>query len=259
MRPSTVAAIVILPFPSVASAQGLSARATPVADLVQHTPDGFRFQPPRVTFGMRVGFNLARAGSGVFDLATEQLTLDRTDFSAFMGAGEIGITVSGPIDVVFGTAHARISRASEFRDFVDQNDLPIRQQTTFSQTPITAAVRLYLTPRGRRIGRFAWVPARLSPYVGAGGGVVHYTFQQVGSFVDFQNLDIFEDAFESSGWAPLAVFMTGLDYSLSDRVVINTDVRYQVASGGLDNRFAGFTDGIDLNGLQISGGVRLRL
>jgi hypothetical protein len=95
--------------------------------------------------------------------------------------------------------------------------------------------------------------------VGAGGGMMHYSFRQVGSFVDYQDLSIFDETFESDGWTPLAMVMAGLDFSISPRVVLNTDARYHWASADLNQDFIDFTDGIDLSGIQLSLGFLFRL
>lgn len=232
--------------------------AASTAATVSQDPDGFLFAPPMVRLGMRFGFNFARAASGVFDLATDELTLDRSDFGGFAVGGDLAIRVTDPVDIVLSATHVSSSSKSEFREWEDGDGLPITQRTTFSQTPLTASARFYLTPRGRRIGRFAWVPAKFSPYVGAGGGWIHYQFKQNGSFVDFVDLSIFDATLQSSGWAPVGLVNGGADISLNQRVTFNADVRYQFASADLEQDFISFTDGIDLNGLQLSVGVHFR-
>jgi len=222
-------------------------------------PRGFLFQRPIAQIGLRGGFSLARTSSSLFDFTTEQLTLDRSDFNAVSVGGDLAFRVMDPVDLVFSFTYSSTSKTSEFRDYVDQDDLPITQRTTFTQVPLTASIRAYLMPRGREIGRFAWVPSSFAPYIGAGGGAVRYTFRQVGSFVDYQDLSIFDTTFESYGWSPLAVVMAGMDFSLGPRVVLNTDARYHWASGELSRDFADFDDGIDLSGLQLSLGVLFRL
>jgi outer membrane protein W len=77
--------------------------------------------------------------------------------------------------------------------------------------------------------------------------------------VDFQDLSVFDDTFESDGWTPVALVMAGLDYSLGPRVVLNGDVRYHFASADMNRDFTSFSDGIDLSGLQLSLGVHFRL
>jgi K+ transporter len=84
---------------------------------------------------------------------------------------------------VFGASHAGTSKASEFRDWVGEDDLPIAQTTSLSRTPLTASVRIFPIPRGQRVGEHAWVPASFSPYFGVGGGAVLYTLEQTLSYL----------------------------------------------------------------------------
>jgi hypothetical protein len=233
------------------------AAAAPSAVATEQDPDGFLFTPPIVRIGMRAGFNFARASSGVFDLATDELTLDRGDFGGFAIGGDLALRLAEPVDLVFSVTHMSSSTRSEFRDW-DEDGVPITQRTKFGQTPLTAAARVYLTSRGRQIGQFAWVPAKFSPYVGAGGGAIHYQFEQSGSFVDFVDLSIFDATLESSGWAPVGLVNAGADITLNPRVTLNTDLRYQFASAEMAGSFIDITDDIDLNGLQLSLGVHFR-
>lgn len=257
-------AAALLWWPARATAQEAAPspdRLTPqthAAVAARQDPDGFLFGPPVVRLGMRFGFNFARAASGVFDLATDELTLDRGDFGGFAIGGDIAIRVTDPVDIVLSATHISSSSKSEFQDWEDQDGLPITQRTTFSQTPLTASARFYLMPRGRQIGRFAWIPEKFAPYVGAGGGAIYYQFKQNGSFVDFVDLSIFDATLQSSGWASVAMVNAGADLSLNQRVTFNGDVRYQFASADMDQDFRDFTDGIDLNGLQLSVGVHFR-
>jgi opacity protein-like surface antigen len=221
-------------------------------------PDGFLFAPPVVRIGMRAGFNFARAASGVFDLATDELTLERGDFGGFAIGGDAAFRVADPVELVFSATFLTSTSRSDSREYENQDGSPITQRTTFSQVPLTAQVRVYLASRGRQIGRFAWVPSKFAPYVGAGGGAIRYDFEQSGSFVDFEDLSIFEATLESSGWAPVALVNAGADLTLTPRVTLNADVRYQFASAEMTGSYLGITDDIDLNGLQLSVGVHLR-
>jgi hypothetical protein len=229
----------------------------------QRPPDGgpgFLFHAPRVTLGLRGGFNLRSAARGeIGTLFTDTLTLGRGAFNAFSIAGDLGVTVAGPVELVLSGGYTRTSASSEYQNWVDQNDEPIPQVTQLETVPLTVAARWYLTARGRRIGHFVWMPARVMPYVGVGGGAIRYALRQEGSFVDFQDLSIFTDTFESFGWAPVGLVMVGTDYSLGTRGVLNADVRYFRAKAGLHQDFAAFTDGIDLSGVQVSLGLQVRI
>jgi opacity protein-like surface antigen len=219
---------------------------------------GFLFRAPLVNVALRGGFNFARAGSDLFDLATEQLTLEKSDFGAFIVGADIGVHVTDRFDIVGGFAHMSTSKTSEYRDWEDENELPITQRTRFSQTPLTLGARFYLVPRGRQIGQFVWIPATVSPYVGASVGVARWEWKQDGSWVDFENFGIFDDTFESNGWTPIGQGIAGFDYSLATRVILNTEARYTFGSGELGRDFDPSFDSLDLSGLQLSMGLKFR-
>ncbi|HSH74191.1 MAG TPA: hypothetical protein VLA09_00690, partial [Longimicrobiales bacterium] len=111
--------------------------------------------------------------------------------------------------------------------------------------------------RGRSIGRFAWVPARLTPYVGAGVGVVSYDFLQAGDFVDFQTFDVYGDTLETSGSGASVHGSVGADFALGKQFFLTGEARYTFASGSVRGAYADF-DRIDLAGLQLLVGLAVR-
>src|SRR5258705_213548 len=144
----------------------------------QTAGDGFLFHTPVFTWGIHGGFDRAIAGGDVFSFVTQQLTLDRGDFSSATFGTNLALPVSRSNDIVFDIGYARVSRGSEFRKWVDQNNLPIQQTTSLLRVPVTLGVRHYLSTRGRSIGRFAWIPAARATYVGFGAGLMRYDFHQ---------------------------------------------------------------------------------
>jgi hypothetical protein len=218
---------------------------------------GFLFKPLTGSVIVRAGFDHANAGSDIFSFTTEQLTLSRGDFSGATFGADLSFRLAPRVDLMVGTSYAGRSRLSEFRHFVDQDNLPIQQTTTFQRVPVTAGLKLYILPRGQRIGHLAWVPARLTPYVGGGGGALWYRFRQKGDFVDADTREIFTDTFSSSGWTPEAHALAGLELSLSPRVALVTEGRYTWASARMSDDFANF-DRIDLSGFSATVGLALR-
>ena len=220
--------------------------------------DGFLFRPPIGSLTVRAGFDRALAGSDVFAFATDQLTLSRGDFGAFSVGADLAFSLRPRLDLALGAAYAGSRAPSEFRRFVDQDDRPIEQTTTLRRVPITATLKGYLAPRGRSIGRFAWLPARYAPYVGAGGGVMWSRFRQEGDFVDFDTNEVFADDLTSSHWTPTAHGVAGVDYSLGPRFAVTGEGRYTWARADLsDEYFAGF-DPIDLSGVSATVGLSVR-
>ena len=224
----------------------------------QRAGDGFLFHVPIGTWGVRGGVNLASANSDVFAFVTDQLTLDRSDFNAPAVGTNIAIRLSGANDIVLDVGYSTVSRGSEFRHWVDQNDQPIEQTTSLRRIPITLGFRHYVTSRGRSVGQFAWIPSRRSLYVGLGAGIMEYKFHQVGDFIDFTTLNVFHDEFTSQDWTAVAQANAGLDLALGDFVLLNTEARYSWAKAPMSSDYVGFNR-IDLSGVSVTAGFSFRL
>jgi opacity protein-like surface antigen len=239
------------------AALALTAALTLPAAAAAQGGDGFLFRPPIGSFTLRGGVDRALGNSDVFEFAHERLTLGSNAFTGFNVGADLAINLSNRVDVVLGVSHARSSARSEFRRFVGEDDLPIEQTTGLARTPVTVSVRAYLAPRGRAVGRFAWIPARVSPYVGVGGGSMWYRFAQEGEFVDEETLDVFRATLRSSSWTPTAHGLAGAEFSLSPRVALTTEARYSWARADMSDDFRDF-DRIDLSGLVATAGLSLR-
>lgn len=216
----------------------------------------FLFGRPSGSIAVRGSWNIAGAGSDLFDFVTEQLTVDKSDFNGPGIGGDFAWSLTPRLDTEFGVFFARSSQASEYRDFVDNDLMPITQSTSLKTIQIMASLRYALSPRGRDLSRFAWVPAKVVPYVGAGGGAIYYEFRQSGDFVDFQDLSVFTDVFRSNGWAPSVHAFGGVDIRLYRGLYTSVEGRYTKASGKLGTDFIDF-DPIDLSGFRLSAGINL--
>ena len=198
------------------------------------------------------------AGGDIFNFVTKQLTLSRSDFSSATFGTNLALWVSPRTDLVFDFSYANSSRGSEFRDWIDNNNQAITQTTSLRRMPITVGVRHYLGPRGRAIGRFAWIPAAQTPYLGVGAGYMRYQFQQAGDFVNFSDSTVFTDAFESKAWTPVLHALAGMDFALGRFFLFNGELRYTWARGPMGRDYQGFNK-IDLSGLSATAGLSIRL
>ena len=229
----------------------------PLASTAAGQSADFLFRQPKVSLAVRGGWAVPRAGSEIFDFTTDRLTVEQKDFAGLAVQGELTLRVTDQLDVALGVGYSQSRIRSEFRDFVEDNDLPIEQTTRFWRTPIEGGVKGYLRDRGRRISRFAWVPYSWTPYFAAGAGAMVYGFEQSGDFVDYQTLDIFTKNFRSEGTTPTAHVAAGLDLSVGPHVLATGEGRYQWARAEMSRDFVGF-DPIDLSGFQVTVGVAVR-
>ena len=159
------------------------------------------------------------------------------------------------MSLIFSLDYQRRTKDSMFREFVDENDLPITQSTRLEQLPLTGGIKFLLLPRGRSVGRFAWLPSRAVPYIGAGAGVLWYRFEQEGDFVDESSLEIFPARLSSSGWAPTAYAGGGVDIHVLGSAFLTLDLRYSWAKPELDRDFVGFAP-MNLSGLRTTAGLQ---
>jgi hypothetical protein len=243
-----VAFVVLVCFAWPAFAQGQDAPSRP--DFLFGRPDG--------SIGLRGGWVFARAGSDLYDFVERELTIDEGDFNSASVATDFGIALSSRADAVIGVDYNQTSVASEYRAFVDNNRLPIQQTTWLKSLNLTGSIRFALAPRGREISRLAWVPRSVVPYVGAGGGMVWYRFQQAGDFIDALDprLAVFSDTFTADGWTPSAHVLGGVDVRVYRRLYVTLDGRYMWAAGDLGTDFENF-DPIDLSGFRFGAGINV--
>lgn len=248
-----LAALLLLTVGGLARAEAQD-RPAPIR-LPPADPD-FLFEPPGGSVGIRGGWFARRAESDWYTFVGDQLTIEEGAFSGPAFGLDVAVAVAPRVEVVVGLDFSQRAVESEYRDFVDNNRLPISQRTELRGVNLGGSLRVALTERGRQVGRFAWVPRTVVPYLGVGGGVTWFELKQLGDFVDFQDLSVFTDAFEATGWTPSAQVFGGTDVALHRRLLLTFDARYQWVSGELGSDWIGF-EPLDLSGLQVSTGIRI--
>lgn len=230
----------------------------PQSGIAQAAGNGFLFKQPRVAVKFETGYAFQRAQSDLFDFVLERHTLNRRDFDSPYIGGEIAIRVSEHWDVAVGVGHQESSVRSEFREYIDTDDFPIEQVTRLRLLPVMVGAKYFFRERGRAIGRFAWIPATVEPFVGVAVGLLAHRFEQDGDFLDFDTLSIFADRLVSRDETFSARASAGLNVSLSELFVVTGEARYGWARGKLnENVFSGF-DKMDLAGLQLVVGISFR-
>lgn len=228
--------------------------------FAQSTGDGFLFRMPKGSLSVRAGYDRAFAGGDLFSSVTREMTLRRSDFGGVSVAADLAATVSPQVDVVFSVGWSGSRKASEYRNWWDNNNLPITQNMSFERAPVTVSVKWYARPRGRAVGSFAWVPARMAPFVGAGVGAMWSRFHQVGDFIDTNTVNnpIFPDNLDSKSWTLTAQAFAGFEVNLSPRTFLTTEARYTWAKAALGSDYVDFGR-MDLSGLSVTAGFGMRM
>lgn len=218
---------------------------------------GFLFKRPTASLSIRAGAAQPSATGDLFRFVSRQLTVDRRDYLGAAVSADLAFALTNRLEIVTGVSTSARRIDSEYRDFIDNDDLPIEQRTSLRRTPLTAGVRFNVLPAGRSISRFAWVPTTFVPYVAAGGGVVNYRFAQDGDFVDFKTNDVFNSSLSSAGWTAASYVAGGANWTLRPGVALSTEVRYDHGRASLSRDFEGF-ERISLAGVAVTAGFTFR-
>jgi Outer membrane protein W len=240
--------------PAITLALALLVLSPVMLSAQQPAPD-FLFGPPNGMVGFRSGWVFARAESDLQSFIQRTLTVDRKDFNAPAIGMDVEFWLTPRASIVGGFDWSQASKDSEYRDFVDNQRLPITQSTRLRELNLSGSVKFALTPHGREISRRAWIPAAVTPYVGAGAGLLRYELLQYGDFIDVNtvNMEVFTDTLRSDGWRPSAQVFGGVDIKLLKRMYLSGEARYlwSNATPDLDFDF----DSIDLTGLKATVGI----
>jgi len=223
----------------------------------QTTGDGFLFRSPQGSFRIWTGYDRALANSPIFRFVTDTFTLSKSSFGAYAIGGEFDVRVARRLELVLSGGWAGSKSGSEYRNWTDNANQPIRQTTSLERVPLTASLKWYLTSPGQAIGHFAWVPTRVAPFVGVGGGLMWYRFQQYGDFIDYADSSIANDTFSSDRWTGELHAFAGVDVALGPRYVVSGRAQYSWAKSELGGDFVG-SNSVDLSGLSVTVGFGVR-
>ena len=233
--------------------------ATPVAVSAQGGP-GFLFRRPVLSVGIRAGYAVPRAGGDLFGQTLDDFipsgadTTSSLSFNSPYLGGELAVHPWDRWDIAVGFGWMRSRTLSEYRRWVDNSANPIQQETTFQVVTGTLGAKYYLRDRGRRVGTLAWVPSKLTPFLGAGIGISSYEFVQEGDFVDVSTFAIDSDYLKTTGEGFIWYGSAGADFVLHKNALLTAEARYSFSDARVEGSYDGFNN-IDLAGMQLLVGI----
>lgn len=181
---------------------------------------------------------------------TDALAFEIKDFRSGSVFAEWNVGFGNHVEVGAGIAAFGKTVPTVYLDLVDERNREIEQELRLRVVPLTAVARFL--PFGRA--------GDVQPFVGVGVAALRFRYSEVGRFVDFDTLDIFEERYVATGMAPGLVIVGGLRLPLGGDVYgMSLEGRYLSGSGktgGLDEGF--LDDKIDLSGLLFNVGFNVR-
>jgi hypothetical protein len=213
-------------------------------------------QPQNHALQLRLGGFVPSGGGELWIDNEDVFTLQATDFSDFTWGLSFATALSNNVEVGMNVDWYDSTVTSAYRDYVDDLGYDISHDTRLRKVPLTLDFRLLPGGRYRKLsgGRRALRPVF---YLGGGGGLNLWQYEESGYFIDFGTDDVFWERFADSGVAWEAHAMTGLELPLNPGFTVLLEGRYTWSKATLGDDLAGLGE-IDLGGASIYVGGSFR-
>jgi hypothetical protein len=239
------ALIALVSFPSLALAQ---------------SGNGYLFRNPRISLGVRAGYELANTTGQPFSIMKRETTIGARSFDAFHLGGDLNIHLSSRFDFVGTVDLSSRTTTAEYREW-EENGAPITHESTLDRVALGGGLRYNLVDRGRQISALAWIPTKTVPYVGGTFGILWYDLVQKGDFVeevDESTGNIYTDELRSYDAGAMGQVFAGVERRINARVSLLGETRYTKASAQLNRDYIELRRDINLSGLAFTLGAAFR-
>jgi hypothetical protein len=199
------------------------------------------------SLNFKVGLFNPSLQSDLWEINMENLVFDKEDLQGQFYALEyeqfMGRNLSFSVEAGYYTK----DHYSFYRDYEYDDGSEIEQNVALQFGSLEVGFKLY--PMGHR--------SKFAPYVGAGGGVYYWKYEQWGDFIDFENDTVDEGEYvETSAYSPGFNGKAGFVFRWVRSFGISAEVRYQYLKGNLSSFFEGF-EKLDMSGVSINIGFHL--
>jgi hypothetical protein len=209
-------------------------------------------------FQFRIGGFLPEGGGDLWTDNEDVFTLSASDFDDVTIGMSFITPVSNNFEVGLNVDLYDGKVVSRYIDYFDEFEFPIYHDTNLQMLPLTVDFRFLPGGRyrSRPGGRQVLKPVL---YLGAGAGVNLWSYEEVGDFIDFSDLElpIFPGWYEDSGAALETHVLAGVELPMSPGFNILFEGRYSWSDDTMNEDFTGF-GGIELGGLWINVGGSFR-
>jgi len=200
------------------------------------------------SYNLKIGLFQPSLKSDLWQINLENLAFKKSDMKNTYYAFEYEFFLNrySSFSVELGSYNRNLY--SEYRDYEYEDGTPIYQNLSLRITPLELSYKFY--PIGHR--------RVFIPYLGVGGGVYFWRYEQWGEFIDFETGDVNEGnaitRTTTLGFNVRAGFILRLQRSLG----IAFEGKYQNLNGRLSGYFEGFNQ-LDLGGFTATIGLNVYL
>ncbi len=184
--------------------------------------------------------------SDLWEINLENLTYNRSEMTAFLGALEFEYPLNRYATIAFEIGSYKKTILTEYRDYEYADGKPIEQNFSLKIVPYEIGLKIYPLA----------FTSTFSPYINFGGGLYHWKFHQWGEFINFEN-DTVKKGDAYSDTISFGLYAKGgLLFRFQRSLGISVEGRYQWVKGELSDHFQGF-EKFDLSGWGFQAGINL--
>jgi outer membrane protein with beta-barrel domain len=222
---------------------GLFVLLAAVALPAQAQPYGYGNQQ---SVRLRLGLFTPEGDSDFFDDTARDFTGEAKDFEDIVFGADYVFEMHHHVGLMLSADYFEGHQDQSYRNFEDNSGNRISHTTTLDISPITAGIVVRLAPQ----------QSPVVPYVGAGGGIYAWRYEESGDFIDFGGIvrPVFTDTLEDTGAALGYYVMTGIEVPLSPYFSFLAEGRWDFADDELGGDFEDLGN-IDLSGRRVMGGI----
>lgn len=197
------------------------------------------------SINLKIGVFVPQLDSDLWRINMENLTLAKSDLVNVVYGGEYEGYLNRNLSFTLEIGGYSKTIYAQYRDYEREDGSPIFQNVSLRIVPVEAGVKFY--PAGHR--------GRLNPFVGLGGGLYVWTYQQFGEFINFQDMSVSEGFAETRRFALGLHARAGLVYRFQSRLGVSLEGKYQYLKGRLSENFEDF-EPLDMSGFAVNAGIQ---
>jgi hypothetical protein len=181
---------------------------------------------------------------------SDALFFEVKDFRSAKVFGEWNVALGRHIELGAGVGVYGRSVPTFYLDLEDDNGFDINQTLRLRVIPVTGVIRFL--PFG--------TPSDVQPYVGVGISALNFRYSEIGTFVNPNTLDIFDERYVKRGTAMGGLLIGGLRIPINgDIYALTLEGRYQYGVADINDEDTTFVaDKIDLGGGHFNVGFLVR-
>jgi len=196
------------------------------------------------SFNFKLGLFQPAANSDLWSINLENLRFSKPDLRHSQFGFEYEQFFSRLFSLSIGVGGYTRQIDSEYRDYEKDNGSPIEQSVYLKITPFEMNFRLFPLGYG----------SIFSPYIGIGGGIYSWRYEQFGEFINFETMEFSEGVAVTHTSSFGATAQVGFLWRFTRSTGISLEGKYQWLKGNLSAAFEDFAP-LDLSGYIIRAGL----